>query len=119
MATSGFQVDPDQLLAVAEKVRRLREDLSGESGYGPGNLMSYSKNADASALKSALASFWVGDDVFSTAYTYEHEGIVQTMSAMVEQLSNLENACRSTAQQYQQQDSTTKQDVTHSTPASW
>lgn len=119
MATSGFQVDPDQLIAVAERARRLREDLSGESGYVPGSLMSYSQNADPSAMKSALASFWVGQDVFSSAYGFEHQGIVQTISAMVEQLSNLETACRSTAQQYQQHDSAAQQNVTDSTPAGW
>lgn len=119
MATAGFRVEPDQLLAVAEKVRRLREDLSGESGYGPGNVSSYSKNADAAALTSALASFWDGQDVFSNAYGYEHQGIVQTMTAMVEQLTNLENACRATAQQYQHRDGQARQDVTQSTPGSW
>jgi uncharacterized protein YukE len=119
MATSGFQVEPDQLLAVAEKIRRLREDLSGESGYVPGSLMSYNTNADPSALRSALASFWVGDDVFSNAYSYEHQGIVQTISSMVDQLTNLENACRATAQQYQDRDSAAQQNVTQSTPTSW
>jgi uncharacterized protein YukE len=119
MATAGFKVDSDQLLAVAERVRRLREDLSGESGYGPGNVASYTKNADAGALTSALASFWVGQDVFSNAYGYEHQGIVETMTAMVEQLTNLENACRATAQQYQHRDSQASQDVNQSTPGSW
>jgi uncharacterized protein YukE len=115
--TKGFRVEPDQLLQVADQVHRLLEDLSGGSGYVAGNMPRYQQQADKGQLTSALQSFWNGEDVFATAYGYEHDGVVQTMNAMVTQLTNLENACRATAQKYGGEDKATKQTVQNSGPA--
>ena len=103
--TKGFRVDPDKLSAVADKVKALLQDLSGETGYIAGNLPEYQK-ADAQALRDALKDFWSGDDVFASAYDDEHKGVVTTY--------NLERACRTTAEKYGAQDHKSKQDVTHS-----
>ena len=111
--TKGFRVDPDKLSAVADKVKALLQDLSGETGYIAGNLPEYQK-ADAQALRDALKDFWSGDDVFASAYDDEHKGVVTTYQQMQKQLTNLERACRTTAEKYGAQDHKSKQDVTHS-----
>jgi uncharacterized protein YukE len=116
----GFRVEPDKLLAVADDVHRLLEDLNGDSGYVPGNLPRYQQKASDAVLTQALQSFWSGEDIFATAYGYEHNGIVSTMNAMVQQLTNLETACRTTAQQYKSQDTNSKHDVKATDPnAAW
>ncbi|MGI8762161.1 MAG: WXG100 family type VII secretion target [Jatrophihabitantaceae bacterium] len=112
--TKGFRVDPGKLLAVADQVHRLLEDMSGGSGYVAGNLPRYREQAAPEKLTAALASFWSGEDVFATAYGYEHGGVVITMQRMVEQLTNLESACRTTAEQYQSRDTQSSQQVTQS-----
>jgi hypothetical protein len=117
-STQGFRVEPTKLLAVADQVHRLLEDLSGGSGYIAGNLPRYRQNANQSVLTAALADFWDGEDVFATAYGAEHDGIVQTMNAMVTQLTALERACRTTAEQYGGQDTQSRREVNQSAPQS-
>lgn len=114
--SKGFRVDPDKLADVADDVHRLMEDLSGGSGYIAGNKPRYEQNAGKQVLTDALKSFWVGEDVFATAYGYEHDGIVKTMDSMVQQLTNLENACRTTAEQYKGQDKQSKHQVSATDP---
>jgi hypothetical protein len=115
--TQGFRVEPDKLLDVADQVHRLLEDLSGQSGYVAGNLPRYQQQADKSQLTNALKSFWDGEDVFATAYGYEHDGICTTMQQMVTQLTNLESACRATAAKYGGEDKATKTTVQNTDPA--
>lgn len=117
--TKGFSVKPDQLTDVADAVKALLDDLSGNTGYVPGNLPRYREKAGKQLLEQALASFWSGEDVFATAYGYEHDGIVQTMNEMVKQLTQLESACRTTAAQYQHRDTQSKKTVTNSDPLSY
>lgn len=116
MAPSGFRVDPQQLLEVADEVHELLRLVSGDAGYVAGSLPRYRERADASVLSGALSSFWSGEDVFATAYASEHRGVVTTMSSMVTQLSALEQACRSTARQYQGQDERSTGTVKQSGP---
>ncbi|HET6877267.1 MAG TPA: hypothetical protein VFH38_07045 [Jatrophihabitans sp.] len=116
MATSGFRVDPQKLLEVADEVHELLRLVNGDAGYVAGSLRRYQERADASVLTQALSSFWNGEDVFATAYSNEHGGVVTTMSSMVAQLSALESACRSTAQQYQGQDERSTRAVRQSGP---
>ncbi|MGH3628836.1 MAG: WXG100 family type VII secretion target [Sciscionella sp.] len=117
--TKGFRVDPDKLSDVADQVKGLLDDLSGNSGYIAGNLPRYQENAGADVLTKALASFWDGDDVFAQSYKYEHGGIVTTMQQMVKQLTALEKACRDTAKQYQHHDKQSKTDVKTSDNGAW
>ena len=117
--TKGFSVKPDQLTDVADAVKALLDDLSGNTGYVPGNLPRYREKAGKQVLEQALASFWSGEDVFATAYGYEHDGIVQTMQSMVTQLTALEKACRDTAAQYQHHDKRAKHSVTTSDNGAW
>lgn len=116
MAPSGFRVDPQQLLQVADEVHELLRLVNGDAGYVAGSLPRYQERADASVLTQALSSFWSGEDVFATAYGSEHRGVVTTMSSMVTQLGALEQACRSTAQQYQGQDERSTDTVKQSGP---
>jgi hypothetical protein len=109
--SKGFRVDPDALLEVARQVHELLQDVSGGSGYIPGNLPRYSEKAGPQVLTEALNSFWSGEDVFATAYGEEHKGIVTTLNQMVSQLTALETACRTTAAQYKSQDKTSKHEV--------
>jgi uncharacterized protein YukE len=119
--SSGFRVDPDKLLAVADRVHALLQDVNGGSGLVSGNLPRYTEKARADALSTALASFWSGEDVFATAYGAEHDGVVLTFKSIADQLTKLEAACRSTAVKYQHEDTRSKQVVTQSGPdtSSW
>lgn len=117
MTGQGFSVDTDKLLDVATSVARLKEDLAGSSVAG--SLPNYQSKADASVLRSALASFWDGEDVFATAYETEHNGIVTTMQSMLTQLDALERACRTTASQYGTHETETTSTVTKSGGEGW
>lgn len=117
--SKGFIVDPDKLTDVADLVKALLDDLSGNSGYVAGNLPRYREKAAPAVLTKALSSFWDGEDVFASAYGYEHDGIVQTMQSMVTQLTALEKACRDTAAQYQHHDKRAKHSVTTSDNGAW
>jgi hypothetical protein len=114
--SKGFRVVPEDLLAVADQVRKLHDDLSGSSGFVSGCLSEYQK-ADASVLRSSLTDFVApGNNAYANAYDEEHKGIVNTMNAMVTQLASLEAACRNTAQQYTNQDKNSKHAVNSSDP---
>ena len=79
-------------------------------------LFHHRDQANADVLRAALKPFWDGDDVFADAYKKEHDGIVATMSSMIKQLAELENACRTTAAKYQGEETSSKAAVTHSAP---
>lgn len=114
--TQGFRVIPEDLLTVADQVKQLHDDLSGGSGYVSGCLTEYQK-ANSSILRTSLADFVEpGSNAYADAYDKEHQGIVSTMNAMLTQLANLEAACRSTAQQYLNQDKRSKKDVSATEP---
>lgn len=119
--SNGFRVDPDKLLAVADRVHALLQDVNGGSGLVSGNLPRYREKATAEPLSSALATFWSGEDVFATAYGAEHDGVVLTFQSIADQLTRLEAACRSTALKYKQEDKRSQQEVTQSGPdtSSW
>lgn len=98
--SSGFRVDTDKLTDVADLVKRLLDDLSGSTGFIGGNLPDFQK-ADGHELREGLAVIWPNwDDGFATGYGYEHEGMMKTYQSMVQQLTVLEAACRSTAKAY-------------------
>lgn len=118
MASQGFSVDTTELLEVADSVHQLHQDLAGV-GSVAGSLPQYETKAAASVLRDALASFWDGQDVFATAYDREHNGIVLTMKAMLSQLQALEQACRSTAAQYNSHETESKQTVKQTEPGTW
>jgi hypothetical protein len=115
-ATKGFRVVPEDLLAVADQVRTLHDDLSGNSGFVSGCLSEYQK-ANSTILRTALTDFVApGNNAYADAYDAEHNGIVTTMNAMVAQLASLEAACRNTANQYLHQDKNSKHAVSASDP---
>lgn len=118
MAGSGFTVDTEKLLEVANSVKRLREDLAGHTSAA-GSLPQYQTKAAASVLRNALATFWDGEDVFATAYDTEHQGIVATMSAMLTQLDALERACRTTAGGYTTGEHESRTRVRQTEPGGW
>jgi hypothetical protein len=98
--SSRFRVDPDKLTDVADMVKRLLDDVSGSTGYVGGNLPDFQK-ADGHELGQGLAVIWPNwDDGFATGYGYEHQGMIKTYQSMVQQLTALEAACRSTAKAY-------------------
>src|SRR5689334_13334725 len=103
---SGFKVDPDALDSVADMIQNLLDDLSGAHGRVAGSVPEFAKCAD---IGTALATFWgTRDNVFADAYGYEHKGITDTYTAIQTQLTNLQNAARSTAASYRAQEQATK-----------
>lgn len=100
--TQGFRVKPGELLAVAEKVRLLLEDISGGSG-GTGHQSDFTTNANTSHLQGALATLFpsIGaGDPYVEAYGLEYDGLSSKYQAIVDYLTELEQACRTTAIQY-------------------
>lgn len=114
--SNGFRVDPDKLLAVADRVKALLADVSGGSGVVLGNSTRYADHARADSLRAALAPFWNGEDVFANAYEAEHTGINVTFTNMTTQLTTLERACRSTAEKYKAEDGRTSTEVKNTDP---
>jgi len=116
--TKGFKVDPDALLDVATLVHRLLADVSGDTN-APGNLQHYTEHGKGDVLKDTnkgLGKFAksADDNIFATSYENVYSGVQKTYAAMKTQLTNLESACRTTAQQYQHHDDNTKSNVTQS-----
>lgn len=102
--TKGFKVDPDALLRVAQQADDLHSLVA--EGNTAGNLPNFQNDGGAEPLLKALSVMWGGggQDPLAKAYQTEHQGIVQTYSAIANQLQALAQTCRSTAQAYQNQD---------------
>lgn len=112
MAT-GFRVDPEELTKLAQDIHELFRDVSGDSGAVAGNLPQFEQKASAAALRQGLAGFWKGgEDVFADAYQREHEGICRTYATIMENLQQLEQACRATAESYRRADGNSRSAVT-------
>jgi len=116
--TKGFKVDPEALLRVAELVKKLHEDVAGDTN-APGNLQTYTVDGKGDALSDTnkgLGKFAASADqnIFAKSYGDVYKGILKTYNDMKIQLTNLENACRTTAQQYQHHDDAATSNVTQS-----
>jgi len=115
--TQGFKVDPDTLTSVADMVKNLLADVSGDTNM-TGNLQHYTEKGKGEALSNTQDGlgklYGTEDNAFSNAYTAVYQGVQKTYAAMKQQLTSLESACRTTAQQYQQHDDDAKTNVTQS-----
>jgi hypothetical protein len=104
--TQGFRVDPEKLLAVADKIAALLDDISGPGGTG--TRTDFESNANTSHLQGALASLFpsIGmGDPFVESYNLEFTGLSTKYDAIVNSLIEVEASCRSTAEGYRDSES--------------
>ena len=116
--TKEFRVDPDELKLVAEAISDLLERVKGDTGeYG--SSQDFSQHANSADLIAGLGNLdggAGGSGAFGGAYAEVFDATNLTYQHMVTNLTNLENACRSTAEQYKDQEDQTEQDVNQTNP---
>jgi hypothetical protein len=109
--TAGFRVKPDELLAVAQKIDDLLDDVAGNNGATTGNHKDFQMEASKENLSGALNTLFPESGVgssFVQAYGHEYDGMNMKYTAMVGHLTELATACRSTAEQYGAEDEYTQ-----------
>ncbi|WP_139980714.1 hypothetical protein [Nocardioides litoris] len=105
---SGVEVDPDELLSIADAIADLLDDVSGDTN-ATGNQMDFQTNATPSQMATAWTSLFKEDggslnDYKVAVYNDQYESISNKYTALVEGLTWLEQACRSTANGYRDTD---------------
>jgi len=118
--TAGFRVKPDELLAVAQKVQDLLDDVAGNNGATTGNHKDFQTEATTDNLNNALNSLFPESPVgsaFVQAYGHEYDAMNQKYSAIVTHLTELTAACRTTAEQYGAEDEYTQTAINQIDPA--
>lgn len=116
--TKEFRVDPDELKLVAEAISDLLERVKGDTGeYG--SSQDFQQNASSADLISGMGNLdggAGGSGAFGGAYAEIFTATNTTYQQMVTNLTNLEAACRSTAEQYKDQEDQTEQDINQTNP---
>lgn len=113
-----FRVEPDELKAVADLIQDLLERVQGDTGEF-GSQKDFSQHAGTADITAGLANLdggAGGTGAFTEAYGRIHEATSTTYQKMVQNLTTLEQSCRSTAEQYQTQDEQSEQTVNQTNP---
>jgi len=110
--TAGVEIDPDELMSIADAIADLYDDVAGETGT-TGNVKDFQANAAPAQIAKAWTSLFTEDagstnDYKVMVYDDQYTSINRKYTALTEGLTWLEQACRSTAQAYRDRD----QDVT-------
>lgn len=114
-----FRVDTTKLADVAERVEHLLQGMSGTHGFFPGNKMDLDAatgDAIGQALGAGTSHPMDGDgnggSAFAKTYGFEHQGMVATYQALIDQLTKLHTACITTVTTYAEHEDGAKQAVT-------
>ena len=117
--TQGFRIKPDELLAVAQRVQALLDDVSGANGGVAGNFRTFQSEAQTTNVQNALNSLFPHmppGAAYVEAYGLEYDGMSTKYQAIVGHLTELEAACRTTAEQYGASDERTRSDISQVDP---
>lgn len=116
--TKEFRVDPDELKLVAKAISDLLERVRGDTGeYG--SAQDFQQNASSAELIAGMGNLdggAGGSGAFGGAYGQVFDVTNLTYQHMITNLENLEAACRSTAEQYKDQEDQTEQAVNQTNP---
>lgn len=113
-----FWVKPDELKLVADSIADLLARVNGETGeYG--SQRDFQEKASSSELIAGLGNLdggGGGSGAFGSAYGQIYSVTNETYAKMVQNLTNLEAACRSTVEQYRSQEELNEQNIHQTDP---
>lgn len=108
-----FQVHPDDLRQVANRIMKLHEMIDGKHQNVAGNQQHFNDHAGPDQIHEAMKTFLTDEssDAYRDAYKTEFQAISDTYGILVSQLKTLEQACRTTATNYEKHDQDTKSQI--------
>lgn len=107
MAGDKFYVNTELLDEVASDIDSLLQQISNDDA----SKGTYTQFKQASSIDGPTATFWDGPNALANAYAHEYRYVCDTYDALIQQLGNVQRACRETAAKYRSHEHNAQADI--------